>query len=150
MTGSPAVVYGWSERPCVEGLASRMISDTNPWAVAAKRVAALTRPDRDRAAPPPPDVVADALRVLVWLAGERAAPPHVVRAGPHGTISLSWRQGASGFEVEVLSAGRLRWAADAGDEATRTGRRLDKAAADLLRSLIPITRPFHPPRDPVR
>ncbi|MBO0700340.1 MAG: hypothetical protein J2P46_18220 [Zavarzinella sp.] len=118
--------------------------------MAAKRVAALARPDRDRSVTPAPDVVADALRVLVWLAGERAAPPHVVRAGPQGTISLSWRQGASGFEVEVLAAGRLRWAADAGEDPTRTGRRLDRAAADLLRSLIPITRPFHPPRDAVR
>ena len=124
-----------------------MISDTNPWAVAAKRVATLARPDPSRAGPPAPDVLADALRVLVWLAGERAAPPHGVRAGPHGTITLSWRQGAAGVEVEVLSAGRLRWSADAGDEPARTGRRLDKAAADLLRSLIPLTRPFHPPRD---
>jgi hypothetical protein len=124
-----------------------MISDTNPWAVAAKRVAALGRSDLVRSAPPAPDVIADALRVLVWLAGERAAPPHVVRAGPHGTVCLGWRQGSSGFEVEVLATGRLRWAADAGDEATRTGRRLDKAAADLLRSLIPLSRPFHPPRD---
>jgi hypothetical protein len=127
-----------------------MISDTNPWAVVAKRVAALVRPDPGRAKPPAPEVVADALRVLVWLAGERAAPPHAVRADPHGTITLSWRQGAGGFEVEVLSAGRLRWAAEAGDEPTRTGRRLDKAAADLLRSLIPMARPFHPPRDPGR
>ena len=124
-----------------------MISDTNPWAVAAKRVAALGRPDPGRVAPPAPDVIADSLRVLVWLAGERAAPPHMVRAGAHGTVYLGWRQGSSGFEVEVTAAGRLRWAADAGDEGTRTGRRLDKAAADLLRSLIPISRPFHPPRD---
>jgi hypothetical protein len=126
-----------------------MISDTNPWAVAAKRVAALARPDRDRSAPAP-DVIADALRILVWLAGERAAPPHAVRPGPHGTINLSWRQGAGGFEVEVLGAGRLRWAADGGEEETRTGRRLDRPAADLLRSLIPMSRPFHPPRDAAR
>jgi hypothetical protein len=124
-----------------------MISDTNPWAVAAKRVAALGRADSARSATPGPDVVADALRVLVWLAGERAAPPHVVRAGPTGTIYLGWRQGSSGFEVEVLAAGRLRWSGDTGDEATRTGRRLDKPAADLLRSLIPMSRPFHPPRE---
>ena len=124
-----------------------MISDTNPWAVAAKRVAALARSNLGRAGSPGADVIADALRVLVWLAGERAAPPHLVRAGPNGTIYLGWRQGSDGFEVEVLAAGRLRWAADTGDEATRTGRRLDKAAADLLRSLIPMSRPFHPPRD---
>jgi hypothetical protein len=125
-----------------------MIVDTNPWAVAAKRVAALARPDREAA--PPPDVIADALRVLVWLAGERAAPPHAVRAGPRGTVTLTWRQGAGGFEVEVLGAGRVHWAADGGDGASRTGRRLDRAAADLLRSLIPLARPFHPPRDPGR
>jgi len=127
-----------------------MISDTNPWAVAAKRVAALGRADSARSTTPGPDLIADALRVLVWLAGERAAPPHVVRAGPAGTIYLGWRQGSGGFEVEVLAAGRLRWSADAGEESTRTGRRLDKPAADMLRSLIPLSRPFHPPREASR
>jgi hypothetical protein len=123
-----------------------MISETNPWAVAAKRVVALGRADRDGATAGP-DVVTDALRILVWLAGERAAPPHAVRTGPLGTVNLTWQQGSGSFEVEVLGAGRLRWAADAAEEPTRTGRRLDRAAADLLRSLIPLSRPFHPPRE---
>jgi hypothetical protein len=124
-----------------------MIADTNPWAVAAKRVAALARPDSARPSPPTPDLVVEALRVLVWLAGERAAPPHQVRAGPHGTIVFGWRQESDGFQVEVLAAGRLRWAAESGDEPAETGRKLDKTAADLLRSLIPLARRFQPPRD---
>ena len=125
-----------------------MIADTNPWAVAAKRVAALSRPDLSRTVPVGPDLLAEALRVLVWLAGERAAPPHHVRAGPHGTVLFSWRQGSDGFRVEVLAAGRLHWAAESGDGTGPTGRRLDRAAADLLRSLIPMTRRFQPPREP--
>jgi hypothetical protein len=124
-----------------------MIADTNPWALVARRVAALARHDAGKPLPPAPDVIADALRVLVWLAGERATPPHQVRAGPHGTVTFSWRQESDGFQVEVMAAGRLRWTAETADEAGPTGRKLDKTAADLLRSLIPLARRYQPPRD---
>jgi hypothetical protein len=125
-----------------------MIADTNPWAVAAKRVAALPRPDPTRNPPVGPDLVADALRVLVWLAGERAVPPHQVRPGPHGTIVFSWRQGSDGFRVEVLAPGRLHWVAESTEGPGPSGRKLDRTAADLLRSLIPMSRRFQPPREP--
>jgi hypothetical protein len=123
-----------------------MIADTNPWAVAARRVAALGRSESSRTAPTA-EVVVEALRVLVWLAGERAAPPHQVRAGASGSVVLSWRQDSDGFQVEVLGPGRLRWLAETGEESGPVGRKLDKIAADLLRSLIPMARRFQPPKE---
>jgi hypothetical protein len=126
-----------------------MISDTNPWAAAARQVARLG----NRAAPDaplvPPDVVSDALCVLVWLAGERVAPPHQVTHGAGGVVHFHWHQGRAGFELRVLAPGRLSWRAEGlGDDAPRRGgRKLDSEAAALLRSMIPLTRPFRPQRD---
>jgi hypothetical protein len=121
-----------------------MIADTNPWAAAARQVAALAhrRAGSDRT-PVNPDLIADAMWVLVWLAGERVAPPHQILAGGDGTIQMEWNQGHDGFEVRVLAPGRLSWRANGeSDGARRTGRKLDRDAAGLLRSLIPLTRPF--------
>jgi hypothetical protein len=95
-------------------------------------------------------VVADALRVLVWLAGERTVPPHTVEAGPSGTVTFAWQQGDDGFEVRLLSPGRIRWRASSGKGPNRAGRQLDRDAADLLRSLIPLARSGRSPRPPGR
>lgn len=121
-----------------------MISDTNPWAAAARQVAALSRVHADA---PTADLVVEALRVLVWLAGERAVPPHSVDAGPVGTITLAWRQGDDEFEVRLLAPGRLRWRSNSSKGPNRSGRQLDREASDLLKSVIPLARPFRGPRD---
>src|SRR5687768_6331055 len=147
MPGPPPGVYGGLElpTPCRDAHIE-MIADTNPWAVAARRVAALGRAESSRVTPTA-DIVIESLRVLVWLAGERAAPPHQVRAGAGGSVVLTWRQEPDGFQVEVLGPGRIKWLADTGDESGPAGRKLDKIAADLLRSLIPMSRRFQPPKE---
>jgi len=126
-----------------------MIADTNPWAAAARQVATLARRAADADAPVAAEILADALRVLVWLAGERVTPPHSVVRGTTGTVHFHWHQGKAGFEVRVLAPGRLSWRADgvADDDTKHTGRKLDREAAGLLRSLIPLARPYRPARD---
>ena len=121
-----------------------MIADTNPWAAAARQVAALGHRRAGSADPPVnPEVIADALWALVWLAGERVAPPHQILAAAEGSVHFHWHNGQDGFEVRVVAPGRLSWRAAGGtDDGKQAGRKLDRDAAGLLRSLIPLTRPY--------
>jgi hypothetical protein len=126
-----------------------MIVVTNPWAASARQLAALAHRAVDSEPPVEPAVLADAMRVLVWLAGERVAPPHRLGRGAGGVVHFHWSQGRSGFEIRVVAEGRLDWRAHGlADDGVRTaGRKLDREASSLLRSLIPISRPFRPSRD---
>jgi len=108
----------------------------NPWALCAARVAALRPPAQTQCA---------AFRALVWLAGERAAVPHVVRLGPRRAVLFRWDQGGHWFEVAVAGTGRARWRAGAATDAGPGGRRLDRAAADALRAAIPFAGRFPDP-----
>lgn len=113
-----------------------MTDDANPWARCAAHVAALRAPAQAEAA---------AFRALVWLAGERAAVPHVVRLGPRRAILFRWDQGEHWFEVAVTGAGRARWRAGAESGGGPGGQRLDRAAAEALRTAIPFAGRFPDP-----
>jgi hypothetical protein len=117
-----------------------MIADTNRWAAVARRVAGLDGRGAGGSGGPGPATVTAALRALVWLAGERVAVPQGAGAGRGHTIVLTWGQDGSRFRVEILDAGRLVWQAEDADGAGWSGSRLNRQAADLLRSLIPLAR----------
>jgi hypothetical protein len=107
--------------------------DTNPWAECASRVTALRPPALAQCA---------AFRALVWLAGERAAVPHDVRLGRRRAVLFRWDQGGHWFEVSVTVTGKARWRAGAAGGAGPGGQRLDRSAAEALRTAIPFSGRF--------
>src|SRR5262249_18442070 len=88
----------------------------------------------------PSDLLVEALRVLLWLCSEQAPVPHSVEAAPRGTVLFRWHQAGSVVEVEVLGPGRCAWRAAPVGEPALAGSRLDREAARVIRSLIPLSR----------
>ncbi|HKB01524.1 MAG TPA: hypothetical protein VKD90_04850 [Gemmataceae bacterium] len=117
-----------------------MIADTNKWAAMAKRVTALGGWDRGRRWGADPGAVRYALRVLIWLAGERTTIPRLASARAAGTILLGWAHDGGRFEVEVFGDGQLRWQAEDADGSGWSGKRLSGQAAELLKSHFPLAR----------
>src|SRR5262245_52486815 len=112
--------------------------ETNPWTSCAQHLSELGLLGRRTG--PTSDLLVEALQVLLWLCSEQAPVPHSVVAGPRGTVQFRWQQAGAVVEVEVLAPGRSAWRATPVGERAAAGARLDREAARVIRSLIPLSR----------
>jgi hypothetical protein len=112
--------------------------ETNPWTSCAQQLSELGLLGRRTG--PTSDLLVEALRVLLWLCSEQAPVPHSVEASPRGTVQFRWHQAGAVVEVEVIGPGRCTWRATPVGEPALAGGRLDREAARVIRSLIPLSR----------
>src|SRR5262245_16196191 len=112
--------------------------ETNPWTSCAQQLSELGLLGRRTG--PTADLLVEALRVLLWLCSEHAPVPHSFAAGPRGAVLFRWHQAGAIAEVEVLGPGRCAWRAAPVGEPALAGSRLDREAARVIRSLIPLSR----------
>src|SRR5262249_10437561 len=116
--------------------------ETNLWTSCAQQLSELGLFGHRTSSPS--DLLVEALRVRLWLCSEQAPVPPSVEAAPRGTVLFRWHQAGSVVEVEVLGPGRCAWRAAPVGEPALAGSRLDREAARVIRSLLPLSRP--PPR----
>ena len=114
-----------------------MTAPQNAWMRASEELADLRRHHSDGTPVPSNELLVEALRLLLWLCSERAAPPHRIAPGPRGSVQFRWDQGGSWFEIEATAPGRSTWNAMGPDGAIQSGK-VDQKAAETLQSLIPI------------
>ena len=65
--------------------------------------------DSNGATAPPAGVVDAALALSAAIRAAGLPCPQCTGAGPNGTVTMEWHQGAEWFEVEVIEPGRAEW-----------------------------------------
>jgi len=110
--------------------------EPNAWMRCAQKVSELGLAG---AAGPTADLLVEALRLLLWLCAERAPVPHSVLLGPKKSVVFGWQQGGAVVELHAITPGRSVWRTANGANHFSQSDRLDSTAAEVLRSLIPLT-----------
>ena len=114
--------------------------DNIPWERSLKRLVELSNLtddwDGDGAAPPSTVVVATARAILLRLRTQLPIAPDGVFAGPRGTILLTWHNGDSYFEMEIVAGSAIEWLVSVPGVPKRHGDSWDDTSVGLLNAFL--------------